>query len=84
MYYGFYMSTITLKDIPPSVHSALKLRAKRHGRSLNKEALVCLAMAVAPNTVDVHGMLQELRAHRATLPGRLDDDLIQTANEGRP
>lgn len=78
------MSSITLKDIPPSVHSALKLRAKRHGRSLNKEALVCLEMAVAPNRVNVPDMIQELRAHRATLPGRLKDGLLDAADEGRP
>ena len=36
------MKSITLKDIPHPVHAALKQRAKRHGRSLNKEALACL------------------------------------------
>ena len=78
------MKTITLKDIPAPVHSALKLRARRHGRSLNKEALACLEMAVAPSSVNIHAMLLDIRAHRAALPGRLNDRLIQMANEGRP
>jgi plasmid stability protein len=39
---------ITLKDIPQPIHAALKQRAKKHGRSLNKEALACLEMIVAP------------------------------------
>ena len=79
------MITITLKDIPRDVHTALKHRAKQHGRSLNKEALACLENAVAPARVDVHAMLAEIRQHRAHLPGRLTDDLLSDARlEGRP
>lgn len=79
------MITMTLKDMPRSVHVALKQRAKRHGRSLNKEALACLESVVAPTRVDVNALMIELRQHRATLPGRLNDRLIQRAqDEGRP
>lgn len=78
------MKTITLKDIPPSVHFALRQRAKRHGRSLNKEALACLEMAVAPTPVNISAMLLDIRSHRSSLPGRLNDQLIQMANDGRP
>jgi plasmid stability protein len=77
--------TITLKDIPPVIHKALKHRAKQHGRSLNREALACLESAVMPAKVDVDAMLGEIRRHRAALPGRLTDRLIRSAkNEGRP
>ena len=76
------MKTITLKNIPPRVHSALKKRAKCHGRSLNKEALTCLEMAVAPTPVDVNAMLLDFQTHRASLPGKLDEQLIQAANKG--
>ena len=76
---------ITLKDIPQSVHAALKQRAKKHGRSLNKEALACLEMIVAPARVDINTLLLDIRNHRASLPGKLNDRLIQTAKmEGRP
>jgi plasmid stability protein len=79
------MITITLKDIPSEVHTALKLRAKRHGRSLNKEALACLESAVAPARVDVESMLAGIRQHRENLPGHLTDDLLRDARiEGRP
>jgi plasmid stability protein len=79
------MITITLKDIPKPVHSALKNRAKQHGRSLNKEALACLEAAVAPARVNVHALLEELREHRASLPGRLNDDLLfEAKTTGRP
>ena len=79
------MASITLKDIPRSVHRALKQRAEEHGRSLNKEALACLEHAVAPAKVDVAALLLDLRLHRASLPGRLDDRLIREAKTaGRP
>lgn len=79
------MATITLKDIPQPVHRALKRRAKQHGRSLNKEALACLECVVTPNTVDVEMLIREIQHHRNSLPGRLSDQLIETATEtGRP
>jgi antitoxin FitA len=77
------MKTITLKDIPTPLHAALKQRARRHGRSLNREALQCLEMAVAPNPVDTDELLRNFRTHRAGLPGRLNDRLIRLADEGR-
>ena len=36
------MSTITLKDVPQELRSALKQRAARNRRSLNQELLFCL------------------------------------------
>ena len=79
------MISITLKDIPPAIHTALKHRAKQHGRSLNKEALACLETAVTPAKIDVEAMLTDIRRYRATLPGRLTDALILAADcEGRP
>ncbi len=78
------MKTITLKEIPTPLHAALKQRARRHGRSLNKEAIACLEMAVAPVPVNIHAMLLDIRAHRAALPGRLNGQLVRMAEEGRP
>ncbi|MCX6879907.1 MAG: hypothetical protein NTW21_39800 [Verrucomicrobia bacterium] len=39
--------TLTLKNIPPHLHRTLKAQAKRHKRSLNQEAILCLEHAVA-------------------------------------
>ncbi len=78
------MKTITLKNIPSPLHSALKQRARQHGRSLNKEALACLEMAVSPTPVDTDAMLHDIRAHRAGMPGRMSDRLIEMANANRP
>jgi antitoxin FitA len=80
-----FMKTITLKDIPPPIHAALKQRAKLHGRSLNKEALACLERIVAPAKVNIDALLLDIRNHRASLPGKLKDELIHMATtEGRP
>jgi plasmid stability protein len=79
------MATITLKEIPTSVHTALKLRAKQHGRSLNKEALACLADAVQAERTDPDAFLLDIRRHRSSLPGRLKDTLLRDARAtGRP
>ncbi len=79
------MATITLKDIPQNVHKALKQRAKRNGRSLNREVLAILVSSVMPRMVDVDAYLVEIRQHREILPGRLTDDLLEEAKRtGRP
>jgi len=38
--------TLTLKNIPPHLHRTLRAQAKRHKRSLNQEAILCLEHAV--------------------------------------
>ena len=42
MRYEFPMATLTLKDVPPKLHSALRKRAEKNRRSLNQEVLFCL------------------------------------------
>jgi len=79
------MATITLKDIPQNVHKALKQRAKRNGRSLNREVLAILVSSVMPRKVNVDAYLVEIRQHRESLPGRLTDDFLEEAKRtGRP
>lgn len=79
------MATITLKDIPQNIHKALKQRAKRSGRSLNREVLAILVSSVMPRKVDVDAYLVEIRKHRESLPGRLTDDILEEAKRtGRP
>ncbi len=38
--------TLTLKNIPLHLHRQLKAQARRHKRSLNQEAILCLERAV--------------------------------------
>jgi hypothetical protein len=42
MHYGCGMATLTLKDVPSKLHTALRKRAERNRRSLNQEVLFCL------------------------------------------
>jgi len=42
-------------------------------------------MIVAPSRVDTKALLLDIRNHRASLPGKLNDRLIKMADEeGRP
>ncbi len=79
------MASVTLKQIPTKIHRALKQRAQRKGRSLNKEILEILASAVVPQKLDVEAFIAEAAKHRASLPGRLTDELLEEADSsGRP
>ena len=79
------MPTITLKNVPDSLHIALKERAEKHGRSLNKEAIACLEAILRSRQVKVDDLLGEIRHYRSKLPGQLTDDLLKKAKQiGRP
>src|ERR1051325_9242424 len=83
-HYGSIMATITLKNIPPAVHRALEKRARINGRSLNREAILCLESIVAPKPIDRHSLLDKIRQTRATLKGTVDASWLKTAkNLGR-
>jgi plasmid stability protein len=68
MHYGFLMATITLKNVPRDVHSALKRRALRHKRSLNQEAIHCLDMALGCRARDPGALLEGIRNLRSRIP----------------
>jgi antitoxin FitA len=42
------MSSVTIRNIPPETHRALKLRAAQHGRSTEAEIRLILELAVRP------------------------------------
>ncbi|MGD0830142.1 MAG: plasmid stability protein [Terracidiphilus sp.] len=44
------MAAITVRNLPPQVHRALKLRAARNSRSTEAEIRVILEEAVTPKT----------------------------------
>jgi plasmid stability protein len=84
MRYGFAMSTITIKDIPPSVHRTLKMRAKAHGRSLNKEVIATLESTLRGAPIDAAAVGAHARAVRETLGVYLTErDLSALKNAGR-
>ena len=71
------MATVTLKNLPPEVHRRLKMRATRHGRSLNSEMIACLRAAVLVEAVDVDAVLARARAHRAAIRRGLGDETVR-------
>lgn len=62
------MKTITLKNIPPRLHSRLKRRAAAHKRSLNQEALLCLEAVVCADDRHDSDFLARLDRLHASLP----------------
>ena len=77
--------SLTLKNLPQALHERLAAAAKRHRRSLNNEAILCLetGLRAAPPTED---RLAEIRALRQALPaGPFDPAAIGGfKGEGRP
>jgi antitoxin FitA len=80
-------TTLTLKNIPDEVYERLKSAAARNRRSLNREAIVVLESALAPDPVSALERLLRARALRAALLARArfaakDIDAFKRA--GRP
>jgi plasmid stability protein len=79
------MATITIKNIPDSVHGALKERALRNGRSLNGEVVSCLQSMVAAPQMEVTKVLESVDKIRLCDAVQLDAKLLEKAlSEGRP
>jgi plasmid stability protein len=54
--------TLTLKNLPDALHARLAAAAKRHRRSLNNEAIVCLEAGLGAASPSVEQQLAEIRA----------------------
>ncbi len=79
------MVTITLKNIPDSLHAKLKKLAKAHRRSLNGEILARLEQGQAEVRVLDSDVLRRVRALRKNIKGVLTNKQIQKyKDEGRP
>ena len=78
--------TITLKNLPDALHARLAAAAKRHRRSLNNEAIVCLEAGLGNDAVAVEQQLAEIQALRNSLaPHSFDPAEIDAfKREGRP
>ncbi|MCP9927642.1 FitA-like ribbon-helix-helix domain-containing protein [Cyanobium sp. CH-040] len=78
--------TLTLKNLPDALHARLAAAAKRHRRSLNNEAIVCLEAGLGAPSPSVEEELAEIRALRETLAPRIFDpeEIDAFKHEGRP
>jgi len=83
------MATITIKDLPDSLHLELKEQAKENDRSLNGEVISCLRLAAVTKRtrkkVDVEALLASIDRVRNSDNVRFDAELHARAlSEGRP
>ena len=82
------MATLTLKNVPDEVYTALTKVAKRNRRSINGEAIVRLERSLENADLDVQSTLERIRKNREEMRKRgvwLTDEFLDYAkNEGRP
>lgn len=79
------MKTITLKGVPDALYERLRVSAAKNHRSLNKEAMHCIEVALHP-TRNVEEELARIDALRNELGPRwiIDDEFLNEAkNTGR-
>ena len=78
--------TLTLKNLPDELHSRLSAAAKRHRRSLNNEAIVCLEAGLGAEVHSVDEELARIRTLRESLTAHsFDPEAIDALKrEGRP
>ena len=77
--------SLTLKNLPEALHERLAAAAKRHRRSLNNEAILCLEAGLSA-ALPSEDRLAQIRAMRQALPaGPFDPTEIGGfKGEGRP
>lgn len=77
--------TLTLKNLPDALHARLSAAAKRHRRSLNNEAIVCLEAGLGAETPSVEEELARIRALRDGLGPHIfePDEIDAFKREGR-
>ena len=78
--------TITLKNLPDALHARLAAAAKRHRRSLNNEAIICLEAGLGTDPLAVEQQLAEIQALRTSLSQHNFDpaEIDAFKREGRP
>ena len=77
------MPTLTIKNLPASLHEELVARAKRNHRSLNNELVACLEQILLANVISVDTLLRDARQVRQGL-GPVDHSLVDVyKHEGR-
>lgn len=77
--------TITLKNVTPELHLALKERAASSKRSLNQEVLYCLESTVKTTQRDAKEILDQVRKirERSKGPELTQEWILKGIVEGR-
>ncbi len=78
--------SLTLKNLPDDLHARLSAAARRHRRSLNNEAILCLEAGLARDSSPVDERLALIRSLRQSLPALpADPAMLQALKQaGRP
>jgi plasmid stability protein len=79
------MATLTIKNLPNSLHKHLKQSGARHRRSANSEVITYLEKALTGDRVAPQVILRRARALRDATPRLFvtEEDLREAKNEGR-
>ena len=81
------MAVLTVRNLPSAVHRALRLRAARHGRSMEAEVRSILEASVhPPERVKLGSLLRDLRAQAGLIDADVDamEQARVTAREQTP
>lgn len=78
------MLTITLKNIPESLHAKLKESAERNRRSLNREIIMRLEREFVAPPVDRTALARELQTFTSRLPSVDHRRIDKLKRQGRP
>jgi antitoxin FitA len=62
MMYGANMASMTIRDIDERLKAKLRIRAARHGRSIEEEARDILRTALSPEPARTGGLVEAIRA----------------------
>ena len=83
-----HMATLTIKNLPDEIYTALTRTAKKHRRSINSEAIVRLERSLESAAPDIDETVKEIRRSRELMKAKgiwLTNEIIELAkNEGRP
>lgn len=73
------MNSITVRNIPDSLHKKLKKRSRLFRRSLNSEIIKCLEEALMPNKNEIEQLLERSNTIRSKLSFTILNEDINTA-----
>ena len=66
------MSTITVRDLDPKIKERLRVRAARHGRSMEEDVRVILCAAIAEASVTPTRLADSVRRRFAGIDAELE------------
>lgn len=79
------MATLTIKNLPETLHKRLKESAVQHRRSINSEAITCLESVLVGKRMDPREFLARVDARRKRMPRVYftEEFLREAKNAGR-